>query len=123
MAKRSKRSRSTEFSAKAREEIKARDGNNCIFCVMRYQMEKADPYEQSIKEIMHYIPRSAGGLGIAQNAAIGCKYHHMMLDNGNQGNREEMLGLFREYLSKRYRGWNEKELVYDKWSFLKGEER
>jgi hypothetical protein len=33
-----------------------------------------------------------------------------------------MREMFKEYLQKYYRDWNEKDLVYDKWKFLKGEE-
>lgn len=65
--------------------------------------------------VMHYIPRSAGGLGIPQNGAIGCQFHHNMLDNGNQGKRKEMLEIFRQYLQELYPEWNEDELVYRKW--------
>ena len=42
-----------------------------------------------------------------------------MLDNGNTGRREEMLGLFKDYLMQQYKYWNEEDLIYDKWSFLK----
>lgn len=41
-----------------------------------------------------------------------------MLDNGNKGNREEMLTIFQNYLKKHYPNWEEKKLVYSKWSFL-----
>ena len=30
-----------------------------------------------------------------------------------------MLELFRDYLMQQYENWNEEDLVYDKWSFLK----
>ena len=75
-------------------------------------MEKADSYMRGIFETMHYIPRSQGGLGIARNGAIGCKYHHMMLDNSEH--RAEMKEIFRGYLQGMYRDWNEDELVYHK---------
>lgn len=68
---------------------------------------------------MHYIPRSQGGLGIPQNGAVGCQCHHGMMDNGNNGKRQEMLEFFKEYLQRHYPDWDEKELVYDKWKFLK----
>ena len=70
--------------------------------------------------VMHYIPRSQNGLGIAQNGAIGCQYHHNLLDNGNKGLREEMLEIFREYLKEHYPDWDEKKLTYSKWGFLNG---
>lgn len=109
----SKQSRMREFSAKARKEIYARDGG-CIFCRMGYHMTAEAGY---IFSVMHYVPRSQNGLGIAQNGALGCQYHHNLLDNGNKGLREEMQELFREYLKEHYPEWNEKDLVYTKWRF------
>lgn len=114
----SKQSRSREFSRKAREEIAERDGGQCIFCMMGYHMEKADYLGLQIKSIMHYIPRSANGLGIPRNGAVGCQYHHEMMDNGKEGRREEMLGKFKEYLMDQYGDWNEDGLRYSKWNFL-----
>lgn len=64
---------------------------------------------------MHYIPRGRGGLGIPENAAIGCRYHHRMLDQGHEGRREEMLALFRNYLQSKYPDWDEKKLTYNRW--------
>ena len=118
MAK-SKQCKSREFSQKARKNIAERDEDTCIFCQMGYHMEKATITGLSLKSIMHYIPRSANGLGIEQNGAVGCQYHHEMMDNGNKGRRMEMLGMFREYLMNQYEDWDEEELTYSKWDFLK----
>lgn len=74
-----------------------------------------------IFSVMHYIPRSQNGLGVPQNGAVGCQYHHNLLDNGCKGLRDEMLEIFREYLQEHYPDWDEKKLVYTKWGFLKGE--
>lgn len=115
--KKSKQSRKREFSMKTRREIIERDNAQCIFCAMNY-MPCSNKLATEMKSIMHYIPRSKNGLGIAQNGAVGCQYHHNMLDNGNKGNREEMLAIFQNYLKKHYPDWNEKKLVYSKWSFL-----
>lgn len=113
----SKLSKATDFSKRERERIKARD-QYCIFCKMGYHMNECrDSYLFRMQEIMHYIPRSHQGLGIAQNAALGCKFHHEMLDNGNKGRREEMLKLFREYLQRHYKDWNEEDLRYRKYNF------
>ncbi len=30
-----------------------------------------------------------------------------------------MLGLFKDYLMQQYEDWNEEDLTYDKWRFLK----
>ena len=83
----SKQARAKEFSPKVREVIKRRDGG-CIFCRMNYQMEKINWFDSQLMSIMHYISRSKGGLGIEQNGALGCQYHHSMLDNGNQDQPE-----------------------------------
>lgn len=113
----SKLSRATEFSTKERMKIKERDGG-CIFCKMNYHVEECrDRYLLTPNQIMHYIPRSHQGLGIAKNGAWGCIWHHTMLDNGNQGRRQEMLLLFQSYLKKYYSDWKEEDLKYKKYDF------
>ena len=115
----SKQCKSREFSQSARKIIAERDNDTCIFCQMGYHMEKATHLGLQLRSVMHYIPRSANGLGIPENGALGCQYHHEMLDNGNEGRREEMLGMFKEYLMNEYEDWNEDDLKYSKWDFLK----
>lgn len=115
MAKKSKQTRAKEFSTNEREKIKERDNMCCIFCKMGYEMGKIKPYDQHNLSIMHYISKAQGGLGIEQNGAIGCQYHHHMLDNGPEGNRSEMKERFKAYLKDYYTEWNEKELTYNKW--------
>ena len=116
--KKSKQAKQREFSLRARKEIADRDNCECIFCKINYKMERASWMGLATKSIMHYIPRSKNGKGIPQNGAVGCQYHHNMLDNGNQGNRKEMLEIFKQYLMSHYPNWNEKDLVYSKWGFL-----
>lgn len=116
---RSKQAKAHEFSLAARKKIIERDNEECIFCRLQYEMEGAG-WLATVKGIMHYIPRSQGGLGIPENGAYGCQWHHEMMDNGNRGKREEMLGIFREYLQGHYPDWDKDKLVYDKWDFLKG---
>lgn len=116
----SKQARAREFAPKARKEIIRRDNGECIFCRKNYQMEGAGWLEKEVKGIMHYIPRAKNGLGIPENGAVGCQYHHNMMDNGHRGRREEMLGIFREYLKDFYPDWDESRLVYNKWDFLEG---
>lgn len=114
---RSKQARAHDFTQKERAAVRERDFNECIFCRAGYRMEKTTEYGRSTRELMHYIPRSRGGLGIRQNAAVGCTDHHRMLDNGSGGEREEMLALFRGYLEGIYPDWDERELVYSKWKW------
>ena len=116
-----KRARSAEFDTKTRKIIKERDGG-CIFCQKRYHMTGALWMDLRTLSIMHYIPRSQGGLGIEQNGAIGCHHHHFMMDNGREGRRKEMLGIFREYLMQQYPDWDESQLTYSKWRFLEQNE-
>lgn len=112
-----KRVNACEFSQAARNIIKERD-RGCIFCKMGYTTEGALPMDlATFGGIMHFIPRSKGGLGIPENGAIGCYFHHNMLDNGNQGNRSEMLELFEKYLRSQYPDWDVKKLVFMKWHF------
>lgn len=110
----SKQAKAREFDKKTREKIWIRDGG-CIFCKMNYRMEHATWYGKQLMGIMHYIPRSKNGLGIVQNGAVGCQYHHEMLDNGNSGNRKEMLELFEAYLKEENQDWSRKDLTYTKW--------
>ena len=85
--------------------------------MINYHMEKATWLGKEILSVMHYIPRSKNGLGIPKNGAIGCQYHHNMLDNGNEGYRDEMMEYFKTYLSSHYEDWKEEDLVYNKWNF------
>ena len=110
-----------EFSQKERTAIIERDNYRCIFCQIGYEMPPTAVPEMDITDIMHYIPRSSMGLGIRQNGAVGCRYHHHMMDNGSSGNRKEMLGMFRAYLDEFYPDFTDTERKYDKWSFLKKE--
>ena len=110
-----------EFSTKECVAIKERDNYQCIFCQVGYKMPPAAVLEMDITDIMHYIPRSSMGLGIRQNGAVGCRYHHHMMDNGSSGDRKEMLGMFRAYLDVFYPDFADRDRKYDKWRFLKGE--
>lgn len=110
----SKRSKACEFSAKTREEIRERDGG-CIFCKIGWKI----PLVRMPTQIMHIVPRSAGGLGVAQNGVVGCIHHHMMLDNGSHGEREHMMNYIEWYMHHKYPGWNKEDLYYDKWKGMK----
>lgn len=110
-----KATRKHEFTQKEREKIYNRDNYQCIFCRIEYHMYSSTQYGYQLEGIMHYIPKSQGGLGIAQNGALGCHYHHQLMDNGSKGLRKEMQEFMKGYLMGMYPGWNEKDLVYDKW--------
>lgn len=63
----------------------------------------------------HYIPRSAGGLGIEQNIVTLTLEEHHDYDNG--GKRKEYKALIKAYLMSKYPNWNEDELVYQKYDY------
>lgn len=107
----------TEFSQKERKKIIARDRGQCIFCMMGYPAAGANFLDLDIREIMHFIPRSQLGLGVERNGAVGCRFHHMQMDNGNKGLRAEMLGRFEAYLRGCYPDWDKGALVYKKYDF------
>lgn len=109
----------TEFSSKERKKIMERDGGKCIFCAMGYPAEGATFLDLEIKDIMHFIPRSGSGLGVERNGAVGCRYHHSQMDNGNKGLRQDMLANFESYLKGIYPRWDKKDLVYDKYKDLR----
>ena len=110
-----KRTRKLQFDKKTKEKIIQRQYGNCLFCIMSYKLDSSSDLAYEIKDIMHFIPRSQGGLGIEQNGVLGCRYHHMLLDNGNKGLRDEMLQIMEEHLRMSYPNWNREELVYRKW--------
>ena len=114
-AKSSRAAKAHEFSKKAREEIFMRDLGQCIFCRQKYHLEESTWYGRQMLSVMHYVPRSKGGLGIVENGALGCAFHHEMMDNGYRGRREEMLEVFKTYLKGKYPEWNEEDLTYSKW--------
>ena len=106
------------FPKETCELIAERDGNECLFCKLGYHMDKCrSEMLLGIPDIMHYINKSQGGLGIDENGVLGCRYHHGLLDNGNLGLRPEMLEIMKEHLMQQYPDWSEDGLVYKKWDF------
>lgn len=111
-----RQTRMHQFTKKEKERIYDRDQGTCIFCALGYHMDCKSPMLYQILDYMHYINKSAGGLGIEQNAAIGCRYHHGLLDNGHLGLRQEMLDIFKKHLQDHYPGWDPEKLVYQKYT-------
>ncbi|MGB8452762.1 MAG: hypothetical protein WCD89_10545 [Anaerocolumna sp.] len=109
-----KRTKQLQFNNATIRKIVERD-QDCIFCKLGYSIEGADPFELQIKDPMHIINKSQGGLGIEQNGALGCRYHHHLLDNGNKGLRQQMQESLKEYMKNLYPGWNPDNLVYKKY--------
>lgn len=99
----SKISKACDISPKVRQEVIERD-KCCIVCGGYNNLQ-----------IAHYVSRARLGLGKPENLAVMCAECHFQYDNGNYHN--EIKNLFKEHLSAQYEGWNEKELIYKKWSF------
>lgn len=109
-----KRTKQCNFTQDIIKKVFMRD-KGCIFCIRGYRPGDINDFNHTIYDCMHYINKSQGGLGIEQNGACGCRYHHSLLDNGNQGIREDMLKIFEEHLKSKYRAWNRESLVYNKY--------
>lgn len=113
-----KRTQALQFDTKTKYEVWKRDHGSCIFCRINYHMQCTDVFELGVMDIMHFIPKSSGGMGIEKNGAVGCRYHHHLLDNGSQGLRMEMLAIFENHLRDHYKNWNSDDLLYKKYGGL-----
>lgn len=111
------RTKLLQFNKKMLEEIFIRDNYTCIFCKINYKMPiNYNITELKIKDPMHYIPKSRGGLGIRKNGACGCRYHHNMYDNAkSKTTKEEMKKIFKSYLKNIENNWKEEDLKYNKY--------
>ena len=96
-----KRTKACAISKKTKEIVYKRDGGCCIFCG-----------HPGLPEA-HYVPRSHGGLGIPENIVTACRPCHDRMDNSTD--RQQMLQVAAAHLRQFYEGWNEDNLVYDKW--------
>lgn len=85
-----------------------------MFCAIGYAMPEDLSATRSALQIMHIVPRSQLGKGVEENGALGCVWHHNMLDNGNAGNRREMLTILEERMQSFYPGWSRAKVTYRK---------
>lgn len=109
-----KLTRHLEFTAKARKAIHKRDNETCVFCAAGYEPPEDPAYCRTALQIMHIVPRSQLGMGVEQNGALGCVWHHQMLDNGNRENRKEMLTMLEDRMRRIYPGWTWEQVIYNK---------
>lgn len=68
----------------------------------------------------HIVPRSHGGLGVEKNIITLCPDCHRKYDTSP--NRAEMSKGFTKYLESIYGPITKRDVVYDKWSFLNGDQ-
>ena len=104
-----KDTKARDFDRKAKIAISERDSVQgwpcCVYC------GAAAPAELAWSNA-HYIPRSAGGLGIPENGLTLCPICHKQYDQTTR--RKTMQGYFREYLKSKYENWSEEALIYRK---------
>ena len=106
-----KRSKACDISPRVKREVWVRDGGCCILCGNDY----------NVMPNAHYIPRSRGGLGIAENVVTlctvgGCEGHRKF-DQGSREERAEIREKIKEYLQDIYPDWNENKLTYHKYDY------
>lgn len=102
--KKHKQTKATEIPKKVKEAVWKRDKHKCIFCGKRVDVFYANA---------HFIPRSAGGLGIEENIVTACENCHREQDNGKDGkvyDKKAEKHLKSIYGSK----WSKKKLIYKK---------
>ena len=101
----------TNIMRRTRRLVLSRDGVEdtpcCVYCGSNHNIELA-----------HYIPRSRGGMGIAQNLVCLCSECHRKQHNGDKDIEDFM----RKYLMCLYDTWSESELIYDKWKGIGNED-
>ena len=91
--------KATSISKEVKEEVWERDGGCCIFCGRKGLPEA------------HIVPRSKGGMGVAENIVTVCRQCHNEMDGTD---RKRKLQIAREYMREHYPGWDEKKLEYHK---------
>ena len=100
-----KRTKALDISGRVKREVWERDGGCCVLCGSPYAAPNA-----------HYIPRSQGGLGIAENVVTLCFKCHNRYDHTIE--RKAIRERIRAYLKSKYPEWDESKLYYKKWEGL-----
>lgn len=103
--KKHRQTKEKEIPKKVKETVWKRDKYKCIFCHKQVPVECA---------CCHFIPRSAGGLGIPENIFTACEDCHREQDNGKNTKLYDQKA---EIHLKRIYGanWDKSKLVYKKY--------
>ena len=103
--KKHKQTKKTDIPKKVKIAVWNRDDHRCIFCGKLVEWNFANS---------HFIPRSAGGLGIEENIFTACDGCHREQDNGL--NTTEYTLEAEKYLSACYgENWAKEKLIYRKY--------
>ena len=97
------RAKATQISTKVKKAVYERDNGLCVVC--------GAPGAPNA----HYIPRSAGGLGIEQNIVTLCRSCHDRFDFGDGETMAHIGDMIRSYLIEHYPEWDESKLTYRKY--------
>lgn len=99
----SEAAKAKQISTKTKKIVYERDNGLCVVCGRRGLPEA------------HYIPRSAGGLGIEQNIVCLCRDCHNKFDFGDGETMDTYGEIIRNYLKSKYPDWDEDKLIYKKY--------
>lgn len=103
--KKHKQTKATEIPKKVKVQVWERDLHKCILCGKLVSWNLANA---------HFIPRSAGGLGIVENIFTACEDCHREQDNGL--NSKLYTDKVENYLKGIYgENWTKDKLVYSKY--------
>lgn len=103
--KKHKQTKETEIPKKVKKLVWERDKHRCIFCGKEVDMFYANA---------HFIPRSAGGLGIPENIVTACEDCHREQDNGKNTKLYDKKA--EKHLKGIYgRNWSKENLIYKKY--------
>lgn len=96
-----KRSKATDIPQSVKNKVWERDRHQCIICYSYLAFPNA-----------HYIPRSAGGLGIEENIVTLCNDCHRRYDQSSE--RAYYGARIEAYLKRKYPNWDKEKLYYKK---------
>ena len=103
--RRKKRKDLTDIPTKVKTIVWERDSHKCIFCGKVVPKFYANA---------HFIPRSAGGLGIPENIFTACENCHREQDNGLNTKLYDKIA--ENHLKSIYgASWDKSKLIYKKW--------
>lgn len=103
--KKHKQTKEKEIPKKVKIAVWNRDKHKCIFCGKEVDLFYANA---------HFIPRSAGGLGIEENIFTACDNCHREQDNGKDTKLYDKKA--EKHLKRIYgANWDKKKLVYKKY--------
>lgn len=97
----SKRTKALEIPPKVKRIVHERDGYRCLVC----GSYNGEP-------VAHFIRRSQGGKGVAENVVTLCYRCHMMFDQGCD--RRAIEAHLERYLRSKYPDWDREKLYYKK---------